>query len=100
MYGVVTRAESASNGVAHTDTNNGTSCLQMQVADEGRSKGEGKWPVKQSNCSSTARARSPRVAVAGPHEVLRDVLVRAEVITEGQEEELLVFVSEWDEALD
>jgi hypothetical protein len=36
--------------------------------------------------------------VAGPHEVLRDVLVRAEVITEGQEE-LLVFVGEWKEAL-
>ena len=40
----------------------------------------------------------PRVAVAGPHEVLRDVLVRAEVITEGQED-LLVFVGEWEEAL-
>lgn len=41
----------------------------------------------------------PKVAVAGPHEVLRDVLVRAEVITEGQEK-LLVFVGEWEEALE
>jgi hypothetical protein len=40
----------------------------------------------------------PKVAVSGPHEVLRDVLVRAEIITEGQEE-LLVFVGEWEEAL-
>ena len=46
-----------------------------------------------------SQGAKPTVAVAGLHEVLRDVLVRAEVITEGQEEELLVFVSEWEEAL-
>ena len=46
-----------------------------------------------------SQGAKPTVAVAGPHEVLRDVLVRAEVITESQEEELLVFVGEWDEAL-
>jgi hypothetical protein len=46
-----------------------------------------------------SQGAKPTVAVAGSHEVLRDVLVRAEVITEGQEE-LLVFVSEWEEALD
>ena len=45
-----------------------------------------------------SQGAKPRVAVAGPHEVLRDVLVRAEVITEGQEE-LLVFVGESEEAL-
>ena len=45
-----------------------------------------------------SQGAKPKVAVAGPHEVLRDVLVRTEVITEGQEE-LLVFVSEWEEAL-
>ncbi len=45
-----------------------------------------------------SQGEKPRVAVAGPQEVLRDVLVRAEVITEGQEE-LLVFVGEWEEAL-
>lgn len=40
----------------------------------------------------------PKVAVARPHEVLRDVLVRMEVINEGQDD-LLVFVGEWEEAL-
>jgi hypothetical protein len=45
-----------------------------------------------------SQGAKPKVAVAGPHEVLRDVLVRAEVITDGQKE-LLVFVSEWEEAL-
>jgi hypothetical protein len=45
-----------------------------------------------------SQGEKPRVAVAGPHEVLREVLVRAELITEGQEE-LLVFVGEWEEAL-
>lgn len=45
-----------------------------------------------------SQGKKPSVAVAGPQEVLRDVLVRADVITEGQEE-LLVFVSEWEEAL-
>jgi hypothetical protein len=45
-----------------------------------------------------SQGAKPAVAVAGPHEVLRDVLVRAAVITEGQEE-LLVFVGEWEEAL-
>jgi hypothetical protein len=45
-----------------------------------------------------SQGAKPTVAVAGPHEVLRDILVRAEVITEGQDE-LLVFVSEWEEAL-
>ncbi len=46
-----------------------------------------------------SQGKKPKVTVAGPHEVLRDVLVRAEVITEGQEEHL-VFVGEWEEALD
>lgn len=40
----------------------------------------------------------PKVAVVRPHEVLRDVLVRMELITEG-EDDLLVFVGEWEEAL-
>jgi hypothetical protein len=38
-----------------------------------------------------------KVAVAGSHEVLRDVLMRAEVITGGRK--LLVFVGEWEERL-
>ena len=38
------------------------------------------------------------MAVARPHEVLRDVLVRMEVLKEGQDD-LLVFVGEWEEAL-
>jgi hypothetical protein len=46
-----------------------------------------------------SQGEKPRVAVAGPREVLREVLVRAEVITEDQEE-LLVFVGEWEEALE
>jgi hypothetical protein len=45
-----------------------------------------------------SQGEKPRVAMAGPHEVLREVLVRAEVITVGQEE-LLVFVGEWEESL-
>jgi hypothetical protein len=45
-----------------------------------------------------SQGAKPKVAVAGPHEVLRDVLVRAEVITEDREE-LLVFVGECKEAL-
>lgn len=45
-----------------------------------------------------SQGAKPKVAVAGPHEVLRDVLVRAEVITEDREG-LLVFVGEWEEAL-
>ena len=45
-----------------------------------------------------SQGAKPKVAVAGPHELLREVLVRAEVITEGQEE-LLAFVGEWEEAL-
>jgi len=45
-----------------------------------------------------SQGEKPRVAVAAPHDVLREVLVRAEVITEGREE-LLVFVGEWEEAL-
>lgn len=45
-----------------------------------------------------SQGAKPKAAVAGSHEVLRDVLVRAEVITEGQQE-LLVFVGEWEEAL-
>lgn len=40
----------------------------------------------------------PKVAVARPHEVLREVLVRMEIIKEGQSD-LLVFVGECDEAL-
>ena len=40
----------------------------------------------------------PKVAVARPHEILRDVLVRMDVIKEGQDD-LLVFVGEWEEAL-
>jgi len=39
-----------------------------------------------------------RLAVASPREVLRDVLVRAGVIKEG-DHELLVFVGEWDGAV-
>jgi hypothetical protein len=45
-----------------------------------------------------SQGAKPKIAVVGPHEVLRDVLVRAEVLTEGQEE-LAVFVGEWEEAL-
>ena len=45
-----------------------------------------------------SQGRKPKVAVARPHEVLRDVLVRMEVIKEG-EDDLLVFVGEWEEAL-
>jgi hypothetical protein len=45
-----------------------------------------------------SQGAKPKIAVAGPYEVLRDVLVRAEVMTEGREE-LLVFVGEWEEAL-
>lgn len=40
----------------------------------------------------------PKVAVARPHEVLRDVLIRMEIINEGQND-LLVFVGECEEAL-
>ncbi len=46
-----------------------------------------------------SQGQKPKVAVAGPHEVLRDVLVRAEVLSEGQEE-LLAFVGECVDALD
>lgn len=46
-----------------------------------------------------SQGAKPKVAVAGPHEVLRDVLVRAEVLAQGSQEELLVFVGEWEEAL-
>jgi hypothetical protein len=45
-----------------------------------------------------SQGEKPRVTVAGSHEILREVLVRAGVITEGQEG-LLVFVGEWEEAL-
>jgi len=46
-----------------------------------------------------SQGAKPRVAVAGPHEILREVLVRGEVFIEGQEE-LLVFVGECEEALE
>lgn len=40
----------------------------------------------------------PKVATARPHETLREVLIRTEVLKEGQDD-LLVFVGEWEEAL-
>jgi len=45
-----------------------------------------------------SQGAKPKVAVAGPQEVLRDVLVRTGIMSQGQED-LLVFVGEWDEAL-
>jgi hypothetical protein len=44
------------------------------------------------------QGEKPSVAVASPHEVLRDVLVRTGFIKEG-DREVLVFVGEWDEAV-
>jgi hypothetical protein len=44
------------------------------------------------------QGKKPSVAVARPHEVLRDILVRTEVINEG-DQEVFVFVGEWDKAL-
>jgi len=43
-------------------------------------------------------AAKPRVIVAAPDEVLRDVLVRFEIIKESQDD-ILVFIGECDEAL-
>jgi hypothetical protein len=45
-----------------------------------------------------SQGAKPKVVVARPHEILRDILVRTEVIKEGQDD-LLVFVGEWEECL-
>jgi len=45
-----------------------------------------------------SQGAKPKVAAARPHETLREVLERTEVLKEGQDD-LLVFVGEWEEAL-
>lgn len=40
----------------------------------------------------------PRIVVAEPHEIIREVLMRAEIKTD--DEDVAVFVGEWEEALD
>ena len=45
-----------------------------------------------------SQGAKPKIVVARPHEVLREVLVREAIIREGQED-VLIFVGEWEEAL-
>jgi hypothetical protein len=45
-----------------------------------------------------SQGAKPKIAVAHPHEVLRDVLVREEMIKQDQDA-VLIFVGEWEEAL-
>jgi len=44
-----------------------------------------------------SQGAKPKIAVAYPHEVLRDVLVREEIIKQGQDD-MLIFVGESEEA--
>jgi len=45
-----------------------------------------------------SQGAKPKIAVVRPHEVLRDVLVREEIVKQGQDD-VLIFVGEWEEAL-
>ena len=53
---------------------------------------------EELDCSWHSQGAKPKVAAARPQETLREVLVRTEVLKEGQDD-LLVFVGEWEEAL-
>jgi hypothetical protein len=69
----------------------------MQVPDEGRPK-ERQMAGEELELFIHRQGEKSKLAVARPHEVLRDVLVRMEVIQEGADE-VMVFVGEWDEVL-